>query len=78
MEKYIYDKNNSLCYELQGDYYILCLMLDAENIQITWNVGRKASAVYQGASSRAAHYDASLRQAEQPPCGDRQPGNRNV
>ena len=25
MEKYIYDKNNGLWYELQGDYYIPCL-----------------------------------------------------
>ncbi len=28
MEKYIYDQNNGLWYELQGDYYIPCLMLD--------------------------------------------------
>ncbi|MBR5321731.1 MAG: TnpV protein [Clostridia bacterium] len=27
MEKYIFDENNSLWYELQGDYYILCLKL---------------------------------------------------
>ena len=27
MEKYIYDENNSLWYELQGDYYIPCLKL---------------------------------------------------
>ena len=30
MEKYIYDKNNGLWYELQGDYYIPCLVLDEE------------------------------------------------
>lgn len=31
MEKYIYDSNNGLWYELQGDYYIPCLVLpDAE------------------------------------------------
>lgn len=24
MEKYIYDENNGLWYELQGDYYIPC------------------------------------------------------
>ena len=68
MEKHIYGQNNGLCYELQGDYYILCLMLDAEDIQLTWNVGQKASAVHQGASSGAAHHAATLRQAEQPPC----------
>lgn len=30
MEKYIYDENNDLWYELQGDYYIPCLELPAE------------------------------------------------
>ena len=28
MVKYIYDQNNGLWYELQGDYYIPCLVLD--------------------------------------------------
>ena len=27
MDKYIYDENNGLWYELQGDYYIPCLKL---------------------------------------------------
>lgn len=30
MEKYIYDKNNGLWYELQGDYYIPCLTVPTE------------------------------------------------
>lgn len=30
MEKYIYDENNGLWYELQGDYYIPYLTLPAE------------------------------------------------
>ena len=30
MDKYIYDENNGLWYELQGDYYIPCLSLPAE------------------------------------------------
>ena len=30
MEKYIYDEKNGLWYELQGDYYIPCLMLPDE------------------------------------------------
>ena len=30
MEKYIYDKNNGFWYELQGDYYILCLTVPAQ------------------------------------------------
>ena len=35
MEKYIYDENNGLWYELQGDYYIPCLELpDEEQVEI--------------------------------------------
>ena len=30
MDKYIYDNSNGLRYELQGDYYIPCLVLPAE------------------------------------------------
>ena len=30
MLKFIYDENNGLWYELQGDYYIPCLVLPAE------------------------------------------------
>ena len=30
MEKYIYDSNNGLWYELQGDYYFPCLTLPEE------------------------------------------------
>ena len=30
MDKYIYDENNELLYELQDDYYIPCLELSAE------------------------------------------------
>lgn len=30
MEKYIFDKSNGLWYELQGDYYIPCLTVPAE------------------------------------------------
>ena len=30
MDKYIYDENNGLWYELQGDYYIPCLILSNE------------------------------------------------
>lgn len=30
MDKYIYDENNGLWYELQGDYYIPCLILSEE------------------------------------------------
>lgn len=35
MEKYFFDKNNDLWYELQGDYYIPCLKLpDEEQVKI--------------------------------------------
>ena len=30
MEKFIYDENNGLWYELQGDYYLPCLKLPEE------------------------------------------------
>lgn len=30
MEKYIYDESNGLWYELQGDYYIPCLTVSAQ------------------------------------------------
>ena len=33
MDKYIYDDRNGLWYELQGDYYIPCLILPAEKEQ---------------------------------------------
>ena len=33
MEKFIYDENNGLWYELQGDYYIPCLKLPEEEQQ---------------------------------------------
>ena len=41
MEKYIYNKNNGLWYELQGDYYIPCLVLDEEENQPIGMWGRK-------------------------------------
>ena len=41
MEKYIYNNNNCLWYELQGDYYIPCLALDEEITQPIGIWGRK-------------------------------------
>ena len=41
MEKYIYNNNNGLWYELQGDYYIPCLVLDEEITQPIGMWGRK-------------------------------------
>ena len=33
MDKYIFDKNNGLWYELSGDYYLPCLTVPAEEEQ---------------------------------------------
>ena len=33
MDKYIFDESNGLWYELQGDYYIPCLILSEEETQ---------------------------------------------
>jgi len=41
MEKYIYNEQNGLWYELQGDYYIPCLVLDDEETQPIGMWGRK-------------------------------------
>ena len=41
MEKYIYNNNKGLWYELQGDYYIPCLVLDEEDTQPIGIWGRK-------------------------------------
>ena len=41
MEKYIYNEQNGLWYELQGDYYIPCLVLDEEATQPIGMWGRK-------------------------------------
>lgn len=41
MEKYIYDQNNGLWYELQGDYYIPCLVLDESDTKPIGMWGRK-------------------------------------
>jgi len=41
MEKYIYNEQNGLWYELQGDYYIPCLILDEEDTQPIGMWGRK-------------------------------------
>ena len=41
MEKYIYNEQSGLWYELQGDYYIPCLVLDEEDAQPIGMWGRK-------------------------------------
>ena len=41
MEKYIYNGNNGLWYELRGEYYIPCLTLDEEDAQPIGMWGKK-------------------------------------
>lgn len=41
MEKYIYNEQKGLWYELQGDYYIPCLVLDEEDTPHIGMRGRK-------------------------------------
>lgn len=41
MEKYIFDQSNGLWYELQGDYYVPCLVLDEAGTSHIGMWGRK-------------------------------------
>ena len=41
MEKYIFDQNNGLWYELRGDYYIPCFVLEETDTQPIGMWGRK-------------------------------------
>jgi hypothetical protein len=41
MEKYIYDEKNGLWYELQGDYYIPCLTVPAQEERPIGICGRR-------------------------------------
>ena len=41
MEKYYYNNENGLWYELQGDYYIPCLTLGEEDTRLIGRWGRK-------------------------------------
>ena len=41
MEKYIYNEKSGLWYELQGDYYTPCLVLDEEDTQPIGMWGRQ-------------------------------------
>lgn len=49
MEKYIYDENNGLWYELQGEYYIPCLTLPTEKKQAYRLMGAAALALSERA-----------------------------
>jgi len=64
MEKYIYDKNNGLWYELQGDYYIPCLTVPAQEERAHRDLGSATPAVHQGRAQSPVHGAADQRQAE--------------
>ena len=49
MDKYIFDESNGLWYELQGDYYIPCLILSEEETQPIGLWGTTPQAVSKGA-----------------------------
>ena len=63
MEKYKFDENNGLWYELQGDYYLPCLKLPEE--EQYRDMGTAASPLSQGASPCTLWQSADQRQAEQ-------------
>ncbi len=48
MEKYIFDPSNGLWYELQGDYYIPCLVLDEAGKSPIGMWGRKHQQYLKG------------------------------
>lgn len=47
MEKYIYDESNGLWYELKGDYYFPCWVLENKQEPIG-TLGTTTSAIYLG------------------------------
>ena len=49
MDKYIFDNSNGLWYELQGDYYIPCLILSEEETTAYRVMGATPQAVSKGA-----------------------------
>ena len=56
MDKYIYDENNGLWYELQGDYYIPCLTIPEEEQQPigVWGCGCPVDTSAEGRSTDRA------------------------
>ena len=73
MDKYIYDDKNGLWYELQGDYYIPCLILPAEKEQPIGLWGQRHLR-YLKEYRRNTYNLVHKRQAEQLPCRYRQAG----
>ena len=78
MDKYIYDDKNGLWYELQGDYYIPCLILPTEKEQPIGLWGTAAFALSERISQAYIYQFAHKRKAERIPCRDRQTGKGYV
>ena len=68
MDKYIYDDKNGLWYELQGDYYIPCLILPAEKEQPIGLWGQRHLRVSERTSQKYIHNATYKRQTEHLPC----------
>ena len=51
MDKYIYDKNNSLWYERCGDYYLPCLTLPEQKSVGKW--GRNTGHIFENINARS-------------------------
>ena len=75
MEKTIYNESNGLWYELQGDYYIPCLTVPAEEEKPIGIWGAAASAVHKAGAKSSLHGTADQRQAEYIPCRHQRTGN---
>lgn len=67
MDKYIFNENNSLWYDLVGDYYFPCLTVPTEEEQSV-SVGAAAQVVSQRLPTSSLRCLAVERQTEQLPC----------
>lgn len=74
MDQYIFDKNNGLWYKLQGDYYIPCLAVPAEEEMPIGIWGAAAPEVYQAGTQSPVYGATERRQTEQLSCGYQCPG----
>ena len=61
MEKTIYDESNGLWYELQGDYYIPCLTVPAQEKKVYRRLGAAAPALYQKGAQNLVYGTADQR-----------------
>ena len=74
MEKYTYNEQNGLWYELQGDYYLPCLKLPEEETAVHIGIWGQRQRPPQG----AIYLPDNQRQAEQLPCRHRPAGRGNA